>query len=179
MQKPNGYDTTTPQSGMIEYPEAGPIKCIIIAAKTEISSNGNEMLVLDLDIHEGKFAGFYARKFNNDERENKRWQLKHYRLTNEENVGRLKGDIKAIEESNPGFIFDFNESSLVNKVVGCNLREEEYLNSKGEIKSSLKPVYLFPLKDILKQKHLSKKEVKEKTDSEIIENVVSNNNLPF
>ena len=45
----------------------------------------------------------------------------------------LKGFTTAIENSNPGYTWDFNEKKLKGKVVGLVLGEEEFLNSSGKV----------------------------------------------
>ena len=56
------------------------------------------------------------------------------------NNSRFKGDITAIEKSNPGYSFEktgFEENTLIGKIVVGILYEDEYMHN-GEIKCSLK-----------------------------------------
>ncbi len=51
--------------------------------------------------------------------------------------------ITAVEKSNPPYTFNWDENSLKGKYVGFNFGEEEYLDSKGEVRVNVKPQ--FPL----------------------------------
>ena len=43
----------------------------------------------------------------------------------------FKGFIKAVEESNPGYVWNWDESTLKGKKVGLILQEEEYVPTGG------------------------------------------------
>jgi hypothetical protein len=141
MKKPNGYDQVQAKTiSGFSNPTAGTYVLGIIKANIEMSKKGNEMLVLELDIIEGEFQKHYR---NVSERLGKNCLLKHYRVTDsEKSMPYFKGDIKAIEESNPGFKFDFDESKLRGKKVGGMLAEEEYETMQGEVKTALKLAFL-------------------------------------
>lgn len=141
MNKPNGYDSapaTTFEGGGMPLPGAYVLG--IIGAECKQSNNGNEMLVLSLDIVEGQYKNNYR---NLGERLKKDCLLRHYRVTDsEKSLPYFKGDIKAIEDSNQGFKFNFDEKTLRGKYVGGMLREEEYEKSSGEIATVLKIAFL-------------------------------------
>ena len=48
----------------------------------------------------------------------------------------FKGFITAVEESNPNYKFAFDEQTLVGKLVGLVIGQEEYINDKGDVKVS-------------------------------------------
>ncbi len=176
MEKPSNWDDLPAEtSGNFERP-IGPQICEIVDVIEDISkASGNPMVVYDLDIADGDFIGYFRKMFERNS--TKPWPCKMYRVTNEENMPRFKGDIKAIEESNTGFTFDFNLSSLVGKLVGCNFREEEYIGREdGNIHTSIKPAYLFPAKDITKQKPMKKKTINQ---DESHEQKPKDDSLPF
>ena len=96
----------------------------------------NGFLVLKLDIAEGPYAGYYEKLHANawaDTNGNKRWKGT-YRLRipkegtdyYERDVVRFNGDLWLIMESNPGYEWDWNEESLMMKLVGITIREAEY-----------------------------------------------------
>jgi hypothetical protein len=147
MFKPSNYDTEEPKTFSNENPVAGPYIAKIISAEETNSKAGNKMLVLSIDIAEGPFKSFYSDLSN---RVTKNCLLKHYRVLSEDNAGYLKGDILAIEHSNEGFKYDFNEKSFEGKFVGINLREEEYKASDGNIKISFKILHLCGVPDVKK-----------------------------
>jgi len=141
MQKPNGYDTSEPKEFTgFNRPEAGAYVLGIVSAEERKTKKGDNMIVLCLDIAEGEFKGHYrelSSKFGKDR------LLKHYRVIDRpESTPYFKGDIKAIEESNRGYKFNFDESTLRGKFVGGMLCEEEYLAPDGDTKTSLKVGFL-------------------------------------
>jgi len=141
MNKPTGWDSAPAKNGGgRDYPPPGAYVFGIIKGESVLSRNNNEMIVLSLDIAEGEFKGFY-RQFSDDVEKDK--LLKHRRVTNTEgSLPYFKGDIKAIEESNPGYKFNFDEKTLRGKVVGGMLREEEYEKQGGEIGNTTKIAFL-------------------------------------
>ena len=46
----------------------------------------------------------------------------------------FKGFINAIEKSNKGYQWNFDEKTLVNKVVGLVIADEQYQNQKGQVR---------------------------------------------
>lgn len=147
MQKPNGYDDAEAKSGGADFPTlaAGGYVAKIVTAETKRSKNGNEMLVLAVDIAEGDDKDFYSKL---SERLNKPAYPNIYQLTEGDHVSYFKGLIAAVEHSNAGFKFNFDEQKLVGKRLGINLREEDYLNKEGEVKSILKVAYFCSVEDV-------------------------------
>lgn len=146
MQKPNEYDNVEAKVGGGDFPQptAGGYVVKIVSAEEKLSKNGKNMLVIGVDIAEGEFAGHYAElseKFNNDA------HPKMYQLTEGDHVSYFKGLVTAIEHSNNGFKFDFDEKKLIGKRLGVNLREEEYKNKDGQIKTILKIAYACSVED--------------------------------
>lgn len=161
MEKPQNYEQAEAKinDGTFEQPPAGGHVFKIVDAETKTSAKGNEMLVLSLDITEGEFAGHYTKL---SDKYAKPKYLRVFQLTGEEHTSYFKGVIKAIEESNVGFIFDFDEKKLIGKKVGGNLREEEFLpDGETEVKVALKIGFLCSVQSvreglpIMKRKTLS------------------------
>lgn len=144
MHKPSNYDSVKAKTGTFQRVEAGPYILGICKAIETTSRANDPMLVLSIDIADGPNKGNY-RKLS--ERLNKDCLLKHYRLLTDNASDYLKGDIQAIEKSNSGFSFMFNENTLVGKFVGGMLAEEEYY-SNGDIKTILKIKYLCSVEDV-------------------------------
>jgi hypothetical protein len=85
-----------------------------------------------------------------------------YKSYKDKALGFFKGFIDAVESSNPGYKWNNDERTLTRKLVGAVLREEEYKNRDGEIKTSLKPDVFCPIDairagkfDVLPKKTLS------------------------
>lgn len=121
--------------------------CQIRGARCEVSRSGKEMLVIAFDVKEGsQHDGFYKRRFDRAKASNAdaKWPGVYYQVTtnNEGNTSPMfKGLITAVEESNPGYQWNWNESSLNGKMVGFNFGEEEYINSSNELRTAVKPMF--------------------------------------
>jgi hypothetical protein len=140
ISKPDNWGSIEPQTtGEFSRPSAGAYVFGILKDEHTTSKNKNEMIVLSLDIAEGEFKGHYKNLSEHFKSDN---LLKHYRVVSEQSMPYFKGDIKAIEESNKGYEYNFSEGSLRGKLVGGMLREEEYINKNGEKKTILKIMFL-------------------------------------
>ncbi len=146
MKKRDNWDNIESATiGEFKNLPAGGYVCKILKAECGTSKNGNEMLVLSLDIAEGEYAGYYmdgfnARKEKAKDGETPKWYCKMYQLTEGNSEKFYKGLITTIEQSNSGYKWDFDEKSLKNKLIGVIFGEEEYTYN-GEIKVNVKPTY--------------------------------------
>lgn len=95
-----------------------------------------EYLKIFFDINEGEKKGFFTKAFKEDTRAEKKWPNagSFIRSYKEKALPMFKGFTNAIENSNKGYSWNFDEKSLVNKVVGLVIGEEEYLNQKGQVR---------------------------------------------
>ena len=114
---------------------AGLYEVKIIQAKVETSSNGSPMLVLAYDIAEGEYKDFYKKDFDSRATDaNRKWRGTFRLFLPKEdgsdqdarNSATLGHALWAIEDSNEGFHFDWDEKHLVGKTVGINVRNKEY-----------------------------------------------------
>ena len=97
------------------------------------------VLVFSFDIAEGNYKDFFATDYKNNPSEDKRWRGT-YRLNIPKDDGSEKdgwtkktfgGAIWAIEDSNTGYHWDWNEGELKNKMVGVIFRNREWeMNGK-------------------------------------------------
>ena len=100
---------------------------------TDVSDK--EYLKIEWDISEGEFKGngascmerngFMPRAFS------------FIRSYKDSAIGFFKGFINSVEQSNPGFVWDFKESALVGKSIGVVLGEEEYRKNDGTVGTRL------------------------------------------
>lgn len=151
MKPIHDYATARAFTGENERLTVGGHICQIRGARCDVSRSGKEMLVLAFDIKEGgEFDGFYKRMFDRIKNFNSdaKWPGCYYTVTTNNDGGTnpmFKGLITCIEESNPGYKWDWNENTLNGKIVGFNFGEEEYLHqSTGEIRTNVKPVFPAP-----------------------------------
>lgn len=128
INRPNNWDSIKEPSGREQLPPGGYV-VIINAAEIRRAQSGYEYLDLSIDIAEGEYKGFYHNDFYaQDGQEKKRWKG-HYRQglpQSEQSSSYFKGMVTAIEESNPGYTWNWDERSLVGKIVGCLMRSEEW-----------------------------------------------------
>ena len=96
------------------------------------------------DISEGEYKGFFSRDYESQTGEDKKWHC--YLLLNvplddgSEKDGwtkrRFKTFTEALEESNPGYHFDWDESKFKGLYIGALFNEREYEKSDGSIGSA-------------------------------------------
>ena len=141
IEKIDNWEKVEPNYGERKRIPAGGYICQVLAVAIEKSNNGNDMIVLNFDIAEGEFKSYYMDRYKNAPRTNgqePKWQGKYYIVINTEGYeGRLKGLTTSLEESNPGYTWDWNEQNLKGRFFGGIFREEEYI-SNGEIRTSAK-----------------------------------------
>ena len=96
-----------------------------------------EYLYMEYDIARGDYAGYY--KSLSDSMGF--WGGKCYRSYKESALPMFKRMCSAVSKSNNGFVFDgqtnSDESTLVGKLVGIVLCEEEYVGNDGSTKTRL------------------------------------------
>lgn len=139
---------------------AGGYVCKIKQAKVEQKTRQDqttyEMLSIAFDIYEGEYSGYFEEQFRESTYSDKKWKgvirqmLPSDDGTEKDNriKGFFKGAITAIEESNPGYHFNFDERTLSDKLVGVIFREEEY-DYEGRQGMTVKPFILMDTHKIL------------------------------
>lgn len=151
--KPQGYDDAVAMTAG-DFPRlpAGGYVCKVINVKLGKSQNGNEMLILALDIAEGQYEDFFRKQYDRMLGFNKdaKWPCLYRQVTCGNSVGLFKGMVSAFEKSNPGFAvtFPFDESTLARKIVGGAFREEEYIRNDGKSAMSIRCFSLRPVEGI-------------------------------
>ncbi len=133
MKKFKSWDTAKTYTESEKLPAGGYV-VKIMAASVEKASNGNEFLKVAFDIAEGEYAGYYARKYRAANEDNKKWKgninlyipLEDGSEQDEYTASKFKTAITNIEDSNPGYHWDWDEKKLKDKIVGCIFREKEY-----------------------------------------------------
>jgi hypothetical protein len=112
--------------------EAGAYVCVITSVE-DITEK--EYLRIEFDIHEGPFKGYYKEIFNTKQR----WLGSFIKSYKEKALGYFKSFITAVEKSNQNFVWDWNEKTLLNKLLVINFAEEQYQGIDGELYWSIKP----------------------------------------
>lgn len=103
--------------------------------KTAIQSNayGDQLCIL-FDIIEGDHKGYYAAEYAANQNQDKKWKgvlrqwlpLDNGSQQDEWTKSALKGMVSNFEKSNPGYQWNWDENSLVGKLIGILYRNEEW-----------------------------------------------------
>lgn len=136
MKEFSNYEKTQVTKDREKIQAGGYIVEIKAAKEVEYSGNNGsfERLEISLDVAEGDFKGYYAEDYRIQQSEDKKWRgvLRQYipkddgSEKDEWTKSAFKTMITAIEESNPGFHWDWDETKLKGKKVGCLFRDEEW-----------------------------------------------------
>ena len=104
---------------------------------TAIEDNPDKMyLKISWDISEGEFKGNGASCMERNGFLPSAFTF--IRSYKDSALGFFKGFISSVEQSNNGFVWDFDERKLVGKTIGCVIGEEEYRKQTGDIGTRLK-----------------------------------------
>ena len=146
MNKPNGFDETQGFSSYEVLEEGGHILRILNVEERK-SQAGNDMIVVSFDTDRtDKQSGYFKAKYDGDTRSDKKWPAggRTYQVCTDSNGICSKGFktfIECVEASNNGFKVQWGDNfatCLKNKLVGGCFGKEEYLNSYGESKFTVK-----------------------------------------
>ena len=135
MKKPQGYDEAPAYTGSFPQLPPGGYICKIKKAAMTTTKSGKEQMVLMIDVVDGYHKGFFQQAFDRNTQSDKKWPNggQYRQLTEGNSLPFFKGMITAIEESNAGFTFDFDEKKLAGKMVGCVVGREQYKKDNGEL----------------------------------------------
>lgn len=165
IERPNDWNESPAIIGGARTLPAGNYKCKIVNVEKSTSKNGNDMLKIFFDIDDGDYAGIYMDRYLNNKKSNEETKYPnagvYYQLLGEGQTGRLKGLVQCLEMSNPAFKWNWDEQAMNGCVFAGQFREEEYFNQNGELRTSVKLVYIHPLEelanlDVLPMKQASK-----------------------
>ena len=138
----NGFESKAQSSKPRQLP-AGPYVAKIKAVKVD-GLEPDQALIIRVDVCEGEFKDYFFNRYKNDQKAYENGKSKYepkykgdyrIRIPNDENTKaqypesdrkRFGDMIYRIEESNPGYHWDWNEQGLVGLVVGINMQEDSY-----------------------------------------------------
>ena len=132
----SNYDNTQTISARAQLP-VGAYICQIFKAEEKVysSSKGEwHKLEVSFDISEGEHKDFYANDYRSQSGEDKKWKgVLRMNIPSDDGSEAdtwakrsFKTNILAIEESNNGYHWDWNEAQLKGKTVGIVFRSEEW-----------------------------------------------------
>lgn len=136
MKKFTNYLTTKTFLENNKLPAGGYI-CKITGVETKTYRSANAEypnLVISFDISEGDYRGFYADNFSQQGAYTKSWKgAYHLNIPQDDGSSRselekkmFKTVIKAVEGSNAGYRWNWDENTLIGKTVGIVFRSEEW-----------------------------------------------------
>ena len=132
MREFKGFEAKKVGGGREILPAGGYV-CEIKSAKEETYSWGSR-LVLAIEVVEGEYAGFWKRDFDGNDRDDKKWRG-IYRISVPSDDGSVQDAwtkrtfgnfIWAVEESNPGYRWNWDEKTLKGKKLGVLYRNYEW-----------------------------------------------------
>ena len=139
MQQLKGFEKAKVITGGIPQLPKGGYIAKILDCKEE-SKNGYSWLAFSFDIAEGEHKGHFAEQYRANTNENKKWRGTYNAFIPEEasqyyeeNLNKFKTMIANIEESNPGYHWDWDESKLKGKVIGVIFGEKEFETQNGDV----------------------------------------------
>lgn len=120
-EKYQAYDNNTSQ-----LPVGGYV-FRISAVRYEQGQNGtSDRIVVAFDVAEGEFAGFFKKKFDADQNEDKKWKgtttlyIPKEDGSEQDNwtIRKLKTFTNALEDSNPNYKWDWDENKWKGLMIG-------------------------------------------------------------
>ena len=133
IKKFGGYEPKKSSGGAREILPAGGYVAKIVDAKVEETQYGDRLIVA-FDIAEGDYREFFKKDFDGNTNEDRKWRGV-YRLNipaddGSEQDGWRKRSFNnfafAVENSNSGYTFDWDEKKLKGKLFGVLFRNKEW-----------------------------------------------------
>lgn len=133
------YDKVKGYSDSQRLPKGGYV-LKVLAADIKQGSYG-DYLEVNFDIEEGDFYHYYANDYKAQQNEDKKWRGK-YLLNVPKDDGseadswakrRFKTFTTALEDSNPGYHFDWDEAKFKGKLFGGLFHEREFEKQDGTV----------------------------------------------
>ena len=133
MKQINNFENVQATTGEFNKLPAGGYICRITLADDlpfDASTNKGDYLKIEYDIAVGDFKNYYKEQFD---KFGKFWGGTFFRSYKEKALGMFKHFIECVEKSNAGFVWSWDEKTLMGKVIGLVLAEEEYEKSDGSV----------------------------------------------
>lgn len=132
INRPNNWNDVKEFSDRQKLP-LGAYVCKVKKVAVQSNDYGQQLCIL-FDITEGDFKGFYDDEFKANTNENKKWKgvLRQWlpkddgSEKDEWTKSAFKRMCSAFEKSNPGYQWNWDEASLVGKLIGILFRNEEW-----------------------------------------------------
>ena len=96
----------------------GAYECVIIGGAVHTNpDNGKKTFKVAVDIANGEFKDYFKKRFDANTNEDKKWDNNavRYLAYEGDNVAYFKGFITCVENSNPGYKWNWDETTLKGK----------------------------------------------------------------
>jgi hypothetical protein len=145
MEKPKNWDSVQANTGDYESLKLGGHEVIIKNAYEYKGMTGNISLRVEVDIDgNDEQKGFYQKQYDNNTNSDKKWpsaSTKYISLKEDDTcVAMFKGFTTCVENSNPGYTWNFDEKTLIGKKLCGVYGLEEYQDNEGKTKTATKLV---------------------------------------
>lgn len=191
----SNYNETQAFSERPSLPAGGYVAKIKKAAvRTYSGQNGSfDKLEIAFDISEGEYKGFFDDDLKTQTGEDKKWKgvLRLFVPTDDgsekDNTTKsiFKGNIEAVEDSNSGYHWDWEEKNLAGKTVGVIFRNEEweYEGKTGWKAQPFKFISASKIREgkfaLPKDKPLNKSTAKSQTKLPANVEIIDDDDVPF
>lgn len=139
IKRPNNWNEVKEATDRQKLP-LGAYVCRVIKAAVQQTDFGEQLYIL-FDIAEGDFKGYFDNEYKNNIMTNRKWKgvLRQW-LPKDDGSDKdewtkscLKSMTAAFEKSNAGYLWNWEESTLVGRTIGIVFRNEEweYENKTG------------------------------------------------
>ena len=154
-----GYEDAKVYGNTPKLPAGGYVLKIMDAKVEEGKDGKDDSLLISFDIAEGEHAGFFSDNYKNQTQEDKKWKGTVYiRIPNDNNDpkeqwvrDRFRTFTYAVEDSNEGYHWDWNEDGLKGKIFGGVFNEREYsFNNRNGFYTRLQQRNIIPAEKIRK-----------------------------
>lgn len=112
----------------------GAYECVIIGGAPHTNpDSGKKTFKVAVDIASGEFKDYFKKRFDANTNEDKKWDNNavRYLAYEGDNVAYFKGFITCVENSNPGYKWNWDETTLKGKKICGVFQYEEYEKQDG------------------------------------------------
>ena len=153
MKKINNFAPHKASANSFAPLPVAPYVCKIMKCEEQSNQYGSQ-LVISFDICEGEYANYYSEKYKNSTFADKKWggvlylsvpsDKSRYPESDQKNIENL---IACVEEENPKFSWDWDETKLKGCVVGINYCNKEW-EYNGQTGWSASPRFICSAQDV-------------------------------
>ena len=140
IRKFGDYEQTKAYGNYETLPKGGYV--LVIKGVEKCENRIGCYFKISADIYEGDYMQFFTREYKNQQTEDKKWHC-NYLLNEPKDDGseqdgwtkrRFKTFTEALEDSNEGYHFDWDEQKFKGKLIGGLFNEREYETQQGQIR---------------------------------------------